>query len=362
MTAGGLTAKPPEKPIPYDGLDLAGERIMLVGGAGFIGHHLSLALRAKGAEVMVLDNLQVNNLVRLVSAPDMDPRLRNLHINFVLERFALMREAGVEIVNADARSLTDLTAPFSEFAPTKAVHLAAISSAVIADRNPGLAYDIQINTLRNLLELARMKTSVVGQIVFMSSSTVYGDFDGDSVDESVRPQPRGVYANGKYIGERMVREAWRLHDIPYTIVRPSALYGIRCISRRVSQVFIENALLGKPLYLEGGGDGRLDFTNIDDLVQGMVRALALESGHMMTFNLTYGNARTIADLAAILKEYVPDVTIEERPPAPEKPRRGTLLVDRAREYLDFAPTVPLDEGYRRYCAWYVEEWARLGRN
>ncbi len=362
MIERGAPLVPPTEPILYEGLSLAGERIVLVGGAGFIGHHLSLALRAKGAEVMVVDNLQVNNLVRLVSDPDMEPRLRKLHINFVLDRFDLMREAGVEIVNADARSLSDLTAPFGDFSPTKAVHLAAISSAVIADRNPGLAYDIQINTLRNLLELARMKGSVVGQIAFMSSSTVYGDFEGDSVDEKVRPQPRGVYANGKYIGERMVREAWRLHGIPYTIIRPSALYGVRCISRRVSQVFIENALLGKPLYLEGGGGGRLDFTNIDDLVQGMVRSLALESGLAMTFNLTYGNARTIADLAAILKEYVPGVVIEERPPAPEKPRRGTLLVDRAREHLGFTPTVPLDEGYRRYCAWYLDEWARLKRN
>ena len=104
MTTRTLTFDPPEKPIPYEGLGLAGDRIILVGGAGFVGHHLALALRAKGAEVMVVDNLQVNNVVGLVSDPDMDPRLRKLHIAFALERFELMREAGVEIVNAEISS------------------------------------------------------------------------------------------------------------------------------------------------------------------------------------------------------------------------------------------------------------------
>ena len=82
----------------------------------------------------------------------------------------------------------------------------------------------------------------------MSSSTVYGDFETDVVDETIRPKPKGVYAKWKVYCERMVREAKTLHDLIYTTIRPSALYGIRCISGRVSQKFIENALEGKPLY------------------------------------------------------------------------------------------------------------------
>ena len=167
----------------------------------------------------------------------------------------------------DARNLAELTAIFDKFKPTKSVHLAAISSAVVANKMPNLAYDIQINSLRNLLALCQTESSVCKHVCFMSSSTVYGDFEGDSVDETVRPRPRGVYANGKYIGERMVREASQLYGVNYTIIRPSALYGIRCISGRVSQKFVENALSGKPLLLEGGGGGMLDFTHIDDLVE-----------------------------------------------------------------------------------------------
>lgn len=344
--------------IPYDSFDLAGERIMLVGGGGFIGHHLALELRRKGAEVMVLDNLQINNIVKIVTDTELDPIRRQLYINFLLDRFHLMRDAGVVVETVDARMFPEFAKAFNTFLPTKAVHLAAISSAVTANQMPGLAYDLQITTLRNLLELCQLSESVCNQVQFLSSSTVYGDFEGDSVDETVRPQPKGVYANGKYMGERMMREAKRLFDLDYTIIRPSALYGIRCISGRVSQKFVENALIGTPLLLEGGGGGMLDFTHIDDLIEGMVRSLGVEGGRSRTFNITFGNARSIADLASIIKETIPEAVLEERPAAKEKPKRGTLHIHRAKEFLGFVPSRPLDTGYREYCQWYVEQWER----
>jgi nucleoside-diphosphate-sugar epimerase len=347
--------------ISYDTVHLDGQRIMLVGGGGFIGHHLALECRKKGAEVLVVDNMQINNIVKIVSDRSLDELRRRLYINFLIERFAMLREAGISIDNVDARHMTELTNSFNEFQPTKAVHLSAISSAVIANQTPGLAYDLQITTLRNLLELCRLKNSSCRHVAFMSSSTVYGDFESDSVDETTRPRPRGVYANGKYIGERMVREAKELYGIDYTIVRPSALYGIRCISGRVTQKFIENALMGKPLLLEGGGSGRLDFTNVADLVEGIVRALGLPGGLSRTFNITYGSARTIADLAAIVKGVIPNVKLEERPPSPEKPKRGTLEMGRAREFLGFVPSRSLDAAYQEYCKWYLDEWQRAAR-
>jgi nucleoside-diphosphate-sugar epimerase len=350
------------RPIPYNTVSLDGERIMMIGGAGFIGHHLALECRGKGAQVLVVDNMQINNIVGIVSDQKLDDTRRKLYTNFLLDRFQLLRDAGIQIDNVDGRQMAELTHSFNEFQPTKAVHLSAISSAMTANQVPGLSYDLQINTLRNLLELCRLKNSRCNQVAFMSSSTVYGDFEGESVDETVRPRPRGVYANGKYIGERMVREAKTLYDIDYTIVRPSALYGIRCISGRVTQKFIESALMGRPLLLEGGGDGRLDFTNVEDLVEGIVRGLALDAGRSRTFNITYGNARTIAELAAIVKSVVPGTRFEERPPAPEKPKRGTLEIGRAKEFLGFIPRRSLDVGYRDYCRWYVEQWERTRAN
>jgi len=347
-------------------IKLAGERVLLVGGAGFIGHNLALELRRIGVETMVADNMMVNSLVDNVYGDQPHAGQRQAYLNFLLDRFELMRGSGVLLRNCDARNLTDLHHLFDEFNPTKIVHLSAISSAVEARKNPGLCFDLQLITLRNVLELCRSRMDVSNQVMFLSSSTVYGDFEGDSVDEKTRPQPRGIYANAKYMGERLLRTYCFQHDLGVTVIRPSALYGERCVSRRGSQVFIENALVGKPLLLEGGGDGRLDFTYIKDLVDGMVRALALHPGPSQsnTFNLTFGNARTIADLADIVASVIPDVVLEERPRAVDKPIRGTLATDHAQEVLGFKAQYTLEEGYKRYCEWYVEEWQRAtsGKN
>ena len=342
----------------YEKQNLRDERIMLIGGAGFIGHHLSLALREKDADVIVVDNLQINNMVHMLSSEEFTDQQRSMYIKFILDRFRLMRIKGVKFCNIDARDLNALHDIYLSYKPTKIIHLAAISSAVVANKNPSLAYDIQINSLRNILDLCRNHKDLTNQLVFMSSSTVYGDFKEKSVNEKVRPQPRGVYATGKYMGERMVREAKNLFDLNYTIIRPSALYGIRCISGRVSQKFVESALSGKPLRLEGGGSGMLDFTHIDDLTEGIVRSMIYKEGLSKTFNITYGNARYISDLAKIIKEKIPNVIINDAPVANDKPIRGTLEIDRAKKLLDFIPKMSLEKGYASYCDWYIEQWKK----
>jgi nucleoside-diphosphate-sugar epimerase len=242
------------------------------------------------------------------------------------------------------------------------VHLSSIASAVDARKVPGLSFDLTLITLRNILELAREAKGQIPHVMTMSSSTVYGDFETDIVDETVRPKPKGIYANTKYMGERLLRTYCESYGMSGTIIRPSALYGERCISGRVSQAFVENALVGKPLLLEGGGSGRLDFTHVSDLVDGMARALAMrpEKGDY-TFNLTFGNARTIAELAAIVKAAIPSAVLEERPAALEKPVRGTLSTERAERMLGFKPKLTLEIGYKRYCEWYVEAWEKAKR-
>lgn len=339
---------------------LAGARVMLVGGGGFIGHNLALKLREGGVSTMVADNLAVNSVVDNFMDMTLDPVRRLLNQNFLLDRFVMMRQAGVELRKTDARHPVDLAQVFNEYQPTHVVHLSAIASAVEARKDPGLCFDLQLVTLRNVLELCRIAKGNSPLVMLMSSSTVYGDFETPTVDESTRPRPVGIYANTKFMAERLVRTYNHHHGLKTVIIRPSALYGERCVSRRVSQVFIENALAGKPLLLEGGGDGRLDFTYIDDLVEGIVRALTLREGPSMseTFNITFGNARTIAELAAVVQQVVPNVVLENRPRAEDKPIRGTLSIDRADKVLGFTPQWTLETGYLRYCQWYRDQWER----
>ena len=118
--------------IKYDTMqdELAGQRVMLVGGAGFIGHNLALELRRLGVETMVVDNLMVNSLIENVFESDDNPLRSYAYQSFLLDRFRLMRAAGVHLRNADARLYADLSRAFDEFKPTKVVQLAAIASAV----------------------------------------------------------------------------------------------------------------------------------------------------------------------------------------------------------------------------------------
>ena len=342
---------------------LQNDRVLLVGGAGFIGHNLAVGLGQARVPVMVLDNLMVNSLVDNSFYDDGNLTKRELNLHFLMSRFEIMRSIGIEFRNCDARNFSDIANVFNEFKPTRVVHLAAIASAVEARKDPGKCFDLQLSTLRNVLELCRLDQKNMKTLMFLSSSTVYGDFEDAWVDETTRPRPRGIYANAKYMGERLVRTYCHTYGLGVCIIRPSALYGERCVSRRVSQIFIENALAGKPLLLEGGGSGRLDFTYVEDLIDGMIRALALHGGPTAsdTFNVTYGDARSILELANIVKEIIPNAAFEHRPQAQDKPTRGTLKMDKARERLGFIPRWPLDKGYKKYCEWYVSEWEKVVR-
>ena len=98
---------------------------------------------------------------------------------------------------------------------------------------------------------------------------VYGNFNNKTVNENTECHPLGIYGALKFSGEKLVIAYNQVFDLPYTIVRPSALYGERCISRRVGQIFIENAIKSAPIAVDGDGNDKLDFTYIEDLMQGV---------------------------------------------------------------------------------------------
>ena len=98
---------------------------------------------------------------------------------------------------------------------------------------------------------------------------VYGNFKQDQVDENSICEPIGIYGNLKLAGELMIKSFNQVFGMPYTIIRPSALYGERCVSRRVGQIFIENAIQNFDINISGDGEEKLDFTYIEDLVQGI---------------------------------------------------------------------------------------------
>lgn len=343
-------------------LDLSKDRMVLTGGCGFIGHHLALALRETGCEVLVIDNLGHNNLTGLwAGEKGLEIRKRDLYLAFLNERLHLLQESGCRFANVDSQNEQGLRRVVAEFGPTKIVHMAAVSNAEVSNKMPYLAFDNNMVTLKNALEVCRELSNPIKQFVFFSSSMVYGNFPPEGVSEDVPPKPKEIYGALKLGGEHLVVAYGNVFGIPYTIVRPSALYGPRCVSRRVTQVFIERAIEGKPLIMEGDGTEVLDFTYVGDLVQGVVRILAKQEAVNQVFNLTFGQCRSINDVVAILKTYFPNLEVQRVQRNQQRPLRGTLDITRARELLQYEPEYNLEKGYAAYIEWYKNKMAAVGK-
>ncbi len=327
---------------------LNGKKVCLIGGAGFIGHNLALHLKEHGAEVTIIDGLNVNNLLHLHSDAQ-DLVNREMYIDFCNQRFKLLRANAIPLIVEDARNYHKLSKAITDFDPDVVVVLAAVAHANKSNKDPFETFDHSLRTLENALDSSKGR---VKHFIYFSSSMIYGHFESGSVTEETPCEPLGIYGSLKFSGEKMVKAYHQAFDLPYTIVRPSALYGERCVSRRVGQIFIENAIAGKPITVQGDGADRLDFTYIKDLVAGIRNIIESPNSINETFNLTYGECRSIAQLADIIQEHFPEIEVNYVPKDKLTPDRGTLSVDKARKLIGYDPQYPLERGFVEYIKWY----------
>jgi len=338
-------------------IELRGRKIALIGGAGFIGHNLALTLARLGAEVHVVDSLQVNNLGAFSNSHDDQNKVLYLHL--INERLRLLREQEIPLHVLDARDYHALTRCLGDIKPQVVVQLAAIAHANRSNKDPYSTFDHSFRTLENALDYSRDN---VERFIYFSSSMVYGNFDGEAVTEDRHCEPIGIYGALKYGGEKLVAAYGQVFNLPYVIVRPSALYGERCVSRRVGQAFIENVLRSLPVSVNGDGSDALDFTYVQDLIQGLVLCMSKEEAHNQTFNLTYGGARTLKQMIDIVQQHFPGVEVKFQPRDALMPERGTLSVEKANRLLGYHPEYPLEKGFARYIEWYkklAQEYPRF---
>lgn len=312
------------------------KRVVLVGGGGFIGHHLALRLRPQH-EVLIVDSLMVNNKYALTSPTD---------CAIIEERMRLLGKADIPLILADARDYHLLSRILGKFRPGCIIHLAAVAHLDRANKDPHSTFDHSLRTLENCLDVAR--SIGTEHLIYFSSSTVYGDFQSPTVDEQTEPRPRGIYGAIKLAGEHIVRAYGDTGGPQWTIVRPCALYGSRCVSGRVIQKFIEGARAGTPLKVQ---PGRVDFTYIDDLVSGIQRCVDNLKSRNQTFNLTAGNARTLNEVINVIAEhYKVDWELVEMDK--ERPNRGTLSCQHAKDLIGYEPKFQIERGIPAYIDWY----------
>lgn len=336
-------------------LDVAGKKVIVTGGAGFIGHNLALKLKQMGANVSVIDSLQVNNLNAFALNNNNLPN-QHLYLHLLHERLNLLHSADIPLHVIDLRDYQMIGALIHDLKPDAVVHLAAVAHANQANKSPYSTFDHSLRTLENVLDSVRFRKDC--HLIYFSSSMVYGNFADGFVTEDSQCEPLGIYGALKFSGEKMVIAYNQVFDLPYTIVRPSALYGERCVSRRVGQVFIENALQGLDLEIAGDGSDRLDFTYVSDVVNGVIRIIEHPNSKNQVFNLTYGQSRSIDQMVKILYEHFPDMHVNYTARDRLMPSRGTLSMEKAKRLLDFTPQYPVETGFPKYIEWYKDLFAR----
>lgn len=325
------------------------ERVLVTGGAGFIGANIVQQLVEKNVYVIAYDSF-----TQYISP------LNNTYQHALNARFERIREQ-VEIVRGDTRDRDTLRRVMLEYQPTRIIHLAGLPLANLSKSFSEEAYSTIVTGTVNLLEIAR-DLGTVRRFVYASSSMIYGDFQQNPCTEDHPKNPKNVYGGCKYAGEVMTQTYGRQYDIPYVIVRPSAVYGPNDVNRRVVQIFVENALMGRPLILHNGGQAALDFTHVSDIASGFILAAFHEHAVGQAFNITRGEGRSLKEMAEIVKRHIPEAQLIEKAYEDERPKRGALDISKAMEMIGYEPQYSLEDGLAEYIAyvrdhmeWYKDE-------
>ena len=311
-------------------MSIAKGRILVTGGAGFIGSHLCERLLNDGYDVLCVDNYYSStkdNISHLLDNP----------------RFEVIRH--------------DITFPLY-VEVDEIYHLACPASPIHYQRDPVQTTKTAVHGSINMLGLAKRTGA---KILLTSTSEVYGDPQVHPQTEdywgNVNPiGPRACYDEGKRCAETLFFDYYRQHSLRIKIVRLFNTYGPRMHPHdgRVVSNFIVHALANKPLTVYGNGDHTRSFCYVDDLIDGLIAMMASADATTGPINLGNPGEFTIAELAEKVIEMTGTTAgIENLPLPQDDPTRRQPDISRAQAELGWQPTVPLDEGLRRTVEYFA---------
>lgn len=317
------------------------KNILITGGLGFIGSTLAKKLIDKGIakKCILVDNF----------GGYINPSHSNF-FDYRKKRIEGLKKKKFIIERVDTNNFKALYNIIKKYKPEIIYHTAALPLAKLKNVNADEARKGSVDSTVNLIDAIKMEKinkRKIKKFIYISSSMIYGDFKKKSVKEDDNKNPKDAYGIMKYAGEIITRGLCNLYEIPFSIVRPSAVYGPTDMNRRVSQIFIEAALKDKQIYVEGSSE-KLDFTYVDDLVEGLILVAIKSNANGETFNITYGKGRKLIDFVHILKRYYPNLKFKIKPKDKSKPSRGTLSIQKAKKLLNYKPKVNIELGIKKY--------------
>jgi UDP-glucuronate decarboxylase len=294
-------------------------RILVTGGAGFVGSHLVDRLMEQGHEVLCLDNFYTgtkNNIQQWLNHP----------------RFELIRHDITEPIRLEVEQI---------------YHLACPASPIHYQFNPVKTLKVNVMGTLNMLGLAKR---VKARFLLASTSEVYGDPD-------VHPQPeeyrgnvncigiRSCYDEGKRVAETLAFDYHREHKTEIRVARIFNTYGPRMLEKdgRVVSNFIAQAIRGIPLTIYGDGSQTRSFCYVSDLVAGLMALM--NNDYIGPVNLGNPGEYTILELAQTIQLMInPDAELVYKPLPEDDPKQRQPDITKAKHYLNWQPTIPLKEG------------------
>lgn len=314
-------------------------RAVVIGGLGFVGSHLVRRLLGEGHEVAILD-CGVDLLV--------PPRSSGIAASLAYRQQTLL--PGAQVHRIDVAEREALAQALTAIEPDCIFYLAAVPLVSQVEANPAEAGRSMVSGLTNTLEIVRASARPT-RFVYVSSSMVYGHFATNPVGEDAPTQPVNLYGTLKLGGELLTHGYLARTKHESVVVRPSGVYGPTDIHGRVVQKACEAALTGEPFIAANPAETFIDFTWVEDLVAGMAAAGQAPGVSGESFNLTFGNARSLEELVAVVAREAGHLNVvRSHTVASDRPRRGSLDVARARRLLGYSPAVDLETGVRRYLA------------
>jgi UDP-glucose 4-epimerase len=302
-------------------------KVVVTGGSGFIGSHVVDALVEAGHHVTVVDH-----------------RVRPHRTDVAFEDVDLMDLSSVLAATKGAEHI---------------FHLAAVSNVNYAYKYPVYSTALNVMGTTHILEAARINGA---QRVHLASTVwVYnGAPDGKPADETVPFYLEGaghIYTSTKMAAEMLCHNYSQLYKVPFTILRYGIPYGPRMREELLIPIFIKKALNGQPLTISGRGEQYRNFVYVRDMAEAHVLAMKDQAVNQ-TYNLEGTRKVTVLEVAEGIKKVLgDDVKLEFTPARPGDFGGKDVSANKARQELDWYPTVSFEEGLKRTVQWFREKWA-----
>ena len=311
------------------------KHILITGGAGFIGSHLSEKLLSLGHRLTSIDNFD--------NFYSSDIKKKNLEVSLQNNNF--------RFVELDIRNYENLNEQLVDNFDVL-IHLAAKAGVLQSIQNPIEYTETNIGGTQNLLEFAKNKG--IKKFIFGSSSSVYGInqnvpwSENDNMLEPISP-----YAATKVSGEYLGQVYGALYNFQFLVLRFFTVYGPRQRPDLAIHKFIKMITENNPIHIFGNGMSKRDYTYIDDIVNGIAGALKFEDSKYEIFNLGNNNPINLVELIKIIESVVEKKAIIKRfPIQPGDVPITYANIAKARKYLNYKPLKKLNEGISLFYDWY----------